>query len=67
MCGGGDDCFVVLACESLEVVGDDFCGVAVECAAEFVEYPPLFAFPRRVLSVARTGAFALLRVKREVG
>jgi hypothetical protein len=36
VCGGGDDGFVVLAGEFLEVVGDDFGGVAVKCAGEFV-------------------------------
>ncbi len=40
-CGADDGCagFAGLA---LEVVGDDFCGVSVEEAAEFVEYPPGF-------------------------
>ncbi len=41
LCGCGDYGFFVVACEFLEVVGDDFCGVAVECACEFVEEPEL--------------------------
>ena len=39
--GCGDYCFALLACLFLEVVGEDFGGVAVECACEFVEEPEL--------------------------
>lgn len=39
----GYDGFSELSGGFLEVVGDDFCGVAVECAAEFVCDPPLFS------------------------
>jgi len=39
--GCGDDGFSVFAGVFLEVVGDDFGGVAVECAGEFVEEPEL--------------------------
>jgi len=34
--GCGDYGFAVFACLFLEVVGEDFGGVAVECACEFV-------------------------------
>jgi hypothetical protein len=46
--GCGADCGdAVFSCLALEVVGDDFCGVSVEDAAEFVKEPPFFAcFPR---------------------
>ena len=40
--GCGDHCFALLACLFLEVVGEDFGGVAVECACEFVYYPEGF-------------------------
>lgn len=36
MCCGGDYCFAVLACEFLQVISDDFCGVSVQRAAKFV-------------------------------
>ena len=37
-----DGCFACLSCDFLDVEGDDFGCVAVECAAEFVGDPPLF-------------------------